>query len=246
MLAEKFRRSISGIEELLPQSTVLTVCGGSGMDGQFLAEAGARVVVCDISLEAAKRSRTRAQRFGLDMESVVGDVERLPFPDGAFDIVYVHDGLHHLENPDTGLREMARTAKSAVSVTEPAEAALTKVAIRLGLALAEEEAGNKVERFRPARVREALSSCGFITVSVHRYAMFYRHEPGTFMTALSRSAVLPTVVRAWKLLNGLVGPVGNKLAVVATRGIPDGGITARRQESNSSSPTVAVEPSTTL
>ena len=237
MLAEKFRRSISGIAHLLPGATVLTVCGGSGMDGQFLAAAGAHVVVGDISLEAAKRAQTRAQRFALDMEAAVADVEQLPFPDRAFDVVYVHDGLHHLEDPAIGLREMARVARTAITVTEPADAAVTRAAVRLGLALAEEEAGNKVARLRPDDVADTLRLCGFATVQAQRYAMFYRHEPGLFMRLGSNSAVFGGAVKAWRLANMVLGPVGNKLAVVAVRA---------HQDSGNSSATDAVEPSTTL
>ena len=44
LLEEKFRRAVLGFDPLLNGGTVLVVCGGSGMDAQFLEEAGARVV----------------------------------------------------------------------------------------------------------------------------------------------------------------------------------------------------------
>src|SRR2546428_5805248 len=59
LLAEKFRRSTIALRQLLPGATVLTVCAGSGMDAEYLAVAGARVISSDISLGAARRARQR-------------------------------------------------------------------------------------------------------------------------------------------------------------------------------------------
>ena len=111
-LAEKFRRSVTDLS--LQQLSALVVCGGSGMDGEFLARQCARVISSDISLGAAQRARERANRHGVDIDVVVADAELLPFPDRSIDLVYVHDGLHHLDRPLEGLGEMARVARQAV------------------------------------------------------------------------------------------------------------------------------------
>ena len=124
LLGEKLRRSLRGIEDLVQGGSALTVCGGSGMDAEFLAQRGARVIASDISFGAAARARERARRHGFDLTVVVADVERLPFRDRSVGLVYVHDGLHHLSAPANGLREMARVAAAAVAVTEPAQAAV--------------------------------------------------------------------------------------------------------------------------
>ena len=104
LLAEKFRRSILGLEDLIRGATVLTVCGGSGLDAEFLHRAGARVILSDISEGVVRQAHERVRRFGLDIELVVADAESLPFADRSVDIVYVHDGLHHLEHPMVGHR----------------------------------------------------------------------------------------------------------------------------------------------
>ncbi|HZU81756.1 MAG TPA: methyltransferase domain-containing protein, partial [Polyangiaceae bacterium] len=182
---EKFRRGTSRLEALLPGATALTVCGGSGMDAEFLARSGFGVVTADISLGAARRARERAARHRFGLESIVADVERLPFRDAAFDLVYVHDGLHHLERPLDGLAEMARVARRAIAVSEPAAAAVTSLAVRLGLALETEEAGNPVGRLALCDVTGCLASRGFLVVDAHRYAMYFKHEPGRVMRTLS-------------------------------------------------------------
>lgn len=217
LLAEKFRRSTVALRELLPGASVLTVCAGSGMDAEYLAGTGARVVSSDISLGAARRARQRAERYGLPMVPIVADVEHLPFADRAVDVVYVHDGLHHLERPLSGLAEMARVAGRAVSVTEPAQAAVTRVAIRLGLSQEREEAGNRVARLSLEEIERALRTAGFRTVRGERYGMYYQHEPGAVFKQLSRPPVLPLVKGAYWAVNAIAGGLGNKLTVQAQR-----------------------------
>lgn len=217
LLAEKFRRSIAGIAPVLPGCTALTVCGGSGMDAEYLARSGARVIASDISLGAAQRTRARARRFGVAIAPVVADAESLPFRTRSVDVVYVHDGLHHLEAPLSSLAEMARVADRAVSVTEPAAAGLTAAAVRLGLALAHEEAGNRVERLRIEDVAAALRSHGFSLVTAERYAMLYRHVPGRPMRLFSAAPLLPLAKAGFGALNIGLSRVGNKLTVQGIR-----------------------------
>jgi uncharacterized protein YbaR (Trm112 family) len=217
LLSQKFARSIDGIEGLLRGATALTVCGGSGMDAEFLTRRGARVIVSDISFGAALRVRDRARRFGVELTPIVADVERLPFADRAIDLVYVHDGLHHLERPEDGLGEMLRVAARAVSVTEPAQAAATALAVRAGIALEEEEAGNRVERLTVDGLEHAFAADGFDVVKGGRYAMYYSHEPGKPARWLSRSRVFGPARAAWMALDWAVGRFGNKLAVVGIR-----------------------------
>src|SRR5829696_4314137 len=191
LLEEKFRRSIIGLEHLLPGSTVLTICGGSGIDAEFLARRGAHVILSDIAVGVVLQARERARRFGLELDLVVADAEALPFADASLDLVYVHDGLHHLEQPAVGLAEMARVARSAVSITEPAHAFATSTAVRLGLADRDEEAGNPVRRLTLDEITSELTARGFRPISPQRYAMYYRHWPGRAVRLLSNPVLLP-------------------------------------------------------
>lgn len=217
MLAEKFRRSVRPFAARLEGWTALTVCGGSGMDAEFLAHAGASVISSDISLGAATRVRERARRHGVTILPIVADVERLPFADRSIDVVYVHDGLHHLEDPVAGIAEMARVARHAVSINEPAQAAATAVAVRLNLALDREDAGNRVVRLQPRTVASQLEAAGFRVAQAERYAMYYRHVPGRLMAFLSRQPILGFTVLGLRLANAIAGRFGNKMSVVATR-----------------------------
>jgi SAM-dependent methyltransferase len=214
---EKFERGVCLLRTMLPEWTTLTVCGGSGMDAEFLARMGSNVVTSDISVGASRRARERAARYGLSITAVVADAERLPFRDRSFDLVYVHDGLHHLERPSDALSEMARVARRAISITEPADAVVTKLAVRLGAALEREEAGNRVVRFRIDELATPLLSHGFRIVDAHRYAMYYKHEPGRLLKLLSRRPFFEATVAATCVFNRLAGGFGNRLTIQAVR-----------------------------
>jgi ubiquinone/menaquinone biosynthesis C-methylase UbiE/uncharacterized protein YbaR (Trm112 family) len=215
LLAEKFRRAISELD--VRGRTVVAACAGSGMDAEFLARAGARVIAVDISTGAARRVNERARRHSVPITPVVADIEHLPFPDQSVDISFVHDGLHHLERPELGLAELARIARVGISVSEPAQAALTRLAVRAGVALEEEEAGNRVARLAPQLVEAELERHGFRTVRSDRYAMYYRHEPGRVARLLSAPIAYPIARVAFAGANRVIGSVGNKLVVQGVR-----------------------------
>ena len=216
-LTEKFRRSVKPFNGRIDGWTALTVCGGSGMDAEFLAAAGATVISSDLSLGAAHRVRERANRHGVAIIPIVADVEHLPFADRSVDLVYVHDGLHHLENPSAGIAEMARVARRAVCINEPARATATAISVRFGFSLEREEAGNRVARLETASTRSALESTGFRVVQADRYGMYYHHVPGRLTKVLSRPLILPLAIAWWRFANRIVGRFGNKLTIVALR-----------------------------
>jgi SAM-dependent methyltransferase len=147
----------------------------------------------------------------------VASAEALPFPDNSVDLVFVHDGLHHLADPFVALAEMARVARDAVSVNEPALAAATAVAVRLGLSESEEEAGNRVRRLSPEQVAVELERHGFRVRRSERYAMMYRHEPGRASRLLSRPGLYGMTRASLAAFNAVAGRSGNKLTVQAVR-----------------------------
>ena len=222
LLAEKFRRSVRGIESRLAGASVLIVCAGSGMDAEFLARRGAAVIASDLSLGAAQRAVERGRRSGLTIDAVVADAEQLPFADCSVDVVYVHDGLHHLNDPMVGLAEMCRVARHCVAITEPSRAAVTAIAVRLGIALQEEDAGNRVERVTAKQVGGCLAEHGFAVLGIDRYAMYYQHEPGWPMRFFSRRRSFLLARLTITAFNRVLGSVGNKLSVRAVRELSDG------------------------
>lgn len=217
LLAEKFQRSLEGLSLPVAGLTAVAICAGSGMDAEFLARVGASVISTDISVGAARRTRERARRYGFDVLPVVADAEALPLRDRSVDLLYVHDGLHHLDSPRAGIDEMLRTSRWAVSINEPAQATATFLAARVGLSEHYEEAGNFIARIDPEQLAAEVSAAGFDVVRKQRYAMVYRHQPGRATRILSQPGVRNATLAGLHAFNAVAGGIGNKLTLQAVR-----------------------------
>jgi ubiquinone/menaquinone biosynthesis C-methylase UbiE len=93
-------------------SRVLDVAGGSGNTALAAARSGARVVSLDYVPSLLERARERARAEGLEVETVEGDAQDLPFPDASFDAVISVVGA--MFAPDHG-----RTAAEMLRVCRP-------------------------------------------------------------------------------------------------------------------------------
>jgi ubiquinone/menaquinone biosynthesis C-methylase UbiE len=88
----------------------LEVGSGTGFWILNLWQAGyvERAHATDISPGMLAVCAENARRLGCDVELRVADADRLPYPDGSFDLVCGHAFLHHLPDPEASLAEMAR------------------------------------------------------------------------------------------------------------------------------------------
>lgn len=93
---------------------VLDIAGGTGdLALAFAKKVGARgqVVHTDINEAMLRTGRDRLLDAGVMLPTMVCDAEKLPFPDGHFDVVSVAFGLRNMTHKDAALREMARVLK---------------------------------------------------------------------------------------------------------------------------------------
>jgi SAM-dependent methyltransferase len=87
---------------------VLEVGAGSGRDSIALARRGARIYVLDYVMSSFQVIRSVAAEAGLPVVCVCGDATRMPFRDGAFELLF-HQGLmEHFRDPRPLLRENFR------------------------------------------------------------------------------------------------------------------------------------------
>ena len=197
------------------EEKTLVVCCGSGMESEMMARTGQHVIALDVSYDAVLRARERARRYGLRWDLVVGDAENLPFRPGAVDFAFVHDGLHHLRDAYRGVREMARVARRAVVIAEPADAVLTRLAIKLGISGEYEEAGNYVYRLRKGKLIEVFRNCGLRRWRFRRNLIYC--QPWTFR--VYRWFDSPPLFWLFRVgfhwANLLLGRWGNSLRAVA-------------------------------
>ena len=128
-----------------PDDTVLDVACGPGL----LVCAFAKIVrhATGIDLTPAMLEQARKLQAELGLSNITwqpGNVESLPYPNGAFSIVASRFALHHLQNPLAVLKEMRRVCATGGRIVVADSAPAPSKA----------DAFNRVERLRdPSHVR---------------------------------------------------------------------------------------------
>lgn len=87
---------------------VLDLACGAGHFGFTLAPHAAQLTFCDPSPAMLDAVRTQANKLDLNVETVEGTAESLPFSEGAFDLVVSRLAPHHFFDLDQAMRNMAR------------------------------------------------------------------------------------------------------------------------------------------
>lgn len=105
-ILEEARRAMEGI----PVPSVLDVGCGTGMLSERLLGAFPSCRLTGVDLSPAMVERARARLAGR-AEVREADAERLPFHDGAFDLVVCNDSFHHYPDPDRAAFQMWRVLR---------------------------------------------------------------------------------------------------------------------------------------
>ena len=99
---------------LQPGQRVLDLACGPGASALLLArEFGCRVTGVDYGLQNVQAARASASEAGLagQVESLVGDVETLPSPDGAYDVIVCECALSTFPDKEAALAEAHRVLR---------------------------------------------------------------------------------------------------------------------------------------
>ena len=80
-------------------------CGTGALAARCAAELGCEVVALDASAEMVRATQA------LGIAAMTGDVQELPFPDGAFDCAVAAWMLYHVPDLDRGVAELARVLR---------------------------------------------------------------------------------------------------------------------------------------
>jgi ubiquinone/menaquinone biosynthesis C-methylase UbiE len=90
---------------------VLEIGCGTGVHAKLLAAAGARLTAVDLTPTAVELTKRRLELAGLDADVREADAESLPFADQSFDFVWSWGVVHHSEDTDAVLTEIARVLR---------------------------------------------------------------------------------------------------------------------------------------
>ena len=176
------------VARLQPGDQVLDIAGGTGdLAMAFARKVGptGRVFHTDINEAMLSTGRDRLLNHGVVLPTLVCDAERLPFPDGHFDVVTVAFGLRNMTHKDVALSEMRRVLRTGgkllvlefSKVAQPLEKAYDwysfKVLPRLGKLVAGDDASYRYLaesiRMHPgqAELKALMKQTGFGHVDYH-------------------------------------------------------------------------------
>src|ERR1041385_3179085 len=120
-LHRRWKRRLVALANVQPGQRALDVCCGTGDIALALAAQGADVVGLDFSAALLAVAKSKVQRLKSEVSSpqsgennprfMDGDAMKLPFTDGAFDVVTVGFGLRNLASWETGFTEVVRVAR---------------------------------------------------------------------------------------------------------------------------------------
>ncbi|MDP2947019.1 MAG: class I SAM-dependent methyltransferase [Nanoarchaeota archaeon] len=119
---QEFNRFIDFLR--IPEnSKILEVGCGDGRFTKYLLHRGYKVTALDLSENIIDRIRQgiKGSQYEQNLKLYVGNLEKLPFPENTFDACVCVHVLHHTENIEKSVGEMARVIKKSgiVGFIEP-------------------------------------------------------------------------------------------------------------------------------
>jgi demethylmenaquinone methyltransferase / 2-methoxy-6-polyprenyl-1,4-benzoquinol methylase len=107
------RRMVDAIVEVDPALVCDVATGTAGVALQLAGRTNARMVGLDLSEEMLRRGLDNVRKAKMEARIVfvVGNGERLPFADGAFDALTFTYLFRYVEDPQATLRELARVVR---------------------------------------------------------------------------------------------------------------------------------------
>ena len=121
-ILEIVKDTISGFDKPAGERVSILDAGcGEGFVVNLLCQNldGGIAGICGLELTEEALDIAREKNPGISF--VQGDICKMPFESGTFDIVLCTEVLEHLENPSEALSELMRVSKGAVIVTVPHE-----------------------------------------------------------------------------------------------------------------------------
>jgi 2-polyprenyl-3-methyl-5-hydroxy-6-metoxy-1,4-benzoquinol methylase len=104
-------RFILGLMGPLSGKSVLDIGAGLGESSVYFALQGARVTTVDISPQMVETALSLGKRYGVELQGIVSSAEDLNLPSGAYDIIYIANTIHHVQDRASLFKQMSRALK---------------------------------------------------------------------------------------------------------------------------------------
>jgi SAM-dependent methyltransferase len=91
--------------------TLLDIGAGLGESSIYFALQGARVTTVDISPLMVEKVLTLGKKYGVELEGIVSGGENLDVPAGHYDLVYIANTIHHVEDRPRLFAQMSAALK---------------------------------------------------------------------------------------------------------------------------------------
>jgi SAM-dependent methyltransferase len=95
----------------LAGKSLLDIGSGLGESSVYFALQGARVTIVDISPEMIDTARKLGQRFDVELHGIVSGAEDLKLQSETYDLIYVANTIHHIENRAMLFEQMSKALK---------------------------------------------------------------------------------------------------------------------------------------
>lgn len=129
-------------------------CGtGFAAVGALHAALADQVHACDLSVEMLRRTRANAAATAREPHLLASDAERLPYADGAFEVIVARGALHHVPDPVALLAEARRVLApggTLVCLAEPTAAGERQVGAVVGTLWRSLELARRIARRTPS------------------------------------------------------------------------------------------------
>jgi 2-polyprenyl-3-methyl-5-hydroxy-6-metoxy-1,4-benzoquinol methylase len=92
---------------------LLDIGAGLGESSVYFALRGARVTVVDISPQMVETALKLGKRYGVELQGIISGAEDLNLPTAEYDIIYVANTIHHVQDRALLFEQMSRALKPA-------------------------------------------------------------------------------------------------------------------------------------
>jgi SAM-dependent methyltransferase len=90
---------------------LLDIGAGLGESSVYFALKGARVTTVDISPGMVETALALGRKFGVELEGIVAGAEDLEVPPETYDVIYIANTIHHVQNRALLFEKMSRALK---------------------------------------------------------------------------------------------------------------------------------------